>query len=272
MVSDFAVSLIAGGCAGTSTDIAFFPIDTLKTRLQAPGGFFANGGFNGLYRGIAPAILASAPSAALFFVTYDTSKAQLGQTIGNPHVVHMLSATFGEIAACLFRVPAEVLKQRTQSLQFESAMAAFKHILSNKSGEGVLNGLYRGWSTTIMRDIPFTMIQFPLYEQLKKWWAIYDQTESLSLAKGAICGSIAGSFAAALTTPLDVLKTRLMLNKERIGIFQLTRSLIQNEGYGVFLSGIGPRTMWIGAGGAIFLGVYEFVSSVIKSDDNEKLS
>lgn len=34
----FMVSLISGGAAGTATDLAFFPIDTLKTRLQAKGG------------------------------------------------------------------------------------------------------------------------------------------------------------------------------------------------------------------------------------------
>lgn len=271
MVTDFMVSLMAGAAAGTSTDMAFFPIDTLKTRLQAKGGFFHNGGFHGLYRGIGPAVLASAPSASLFFVTYDTTKRNLGAQWTNQHAVHMVSATFGEIAACLFRVPAEVLKQRTQSLQFESGSAAFKHIISNKSGEGILRGLYRGWGTTIMRDVPFTVIQFPLYEQLKKWWAMYDNTESLSLAKGAICGSIAGSIAAACTTPLDVLKTRLMLSKERVSIIQLARTLIQQEGYSVLLSGIGPRTMWIGAGGAIFLGVYEAVSSFIRSREGKKL-
>lgn len=51
--------------AGTSTDLFFFPIDTLKTRLQAKGGFFANGGYKGVYRGIGSAFLASAPGGEL---------------------------------------------------------------------------------------------------------------------------------------------------------------------------------------------------------------
>lgn len=35
----------------------------------------------------------------------------------------------------------------------------------------------------------------------------------MSSLQGALCGSISGSFAAAITTPLDVVKTRLMLGK-----------------------------------------------------------
>ena len=36
----FSLALIAGGCAGTTVDVALFPLDTLKTRLQAEGGFW----------------------------------------------------------------------------------------------------------------------------------------------------------------------------------------------------------------------------------------
>ncbi|KAH3667323.1 hypothetical protein OGAPHI_002972 [Ogataea philodendri] len=226
-MNEFTISLVSGGAAGTATDLAFFPIDTIKTRLQAHGGFLHNGGFRGLYRGLASAVVASAPSAALFFVTYDTLKRQLLSTNTPAAVCHMISASCGEIAACLVRVPAEVIKQRTQSLKFNTSAQALRHILGNKSGEGVLRGLYRGWSTTIMREIPFTIIQFPLYEYLKSLWS---QDTVLSPAKGAVCGSVAGGVAAAATTPLDLLKTRLMLSEGKVGVWSLAKSIAQNEG------------------------------------------
>ena len=50
--TSFTTALIAGGLAGTSVDVALFPIDTIKTRLQAPVGFWKAGGFQGIYRGL----------------------------------------------------------------------------------------------------------------------------------------------------------------------------------------------------------------------------
>ena len=42
----FTLALIAGGCAGTTVDVALYPLDTLKTRLQAEGGFWKAGGIS----------------------------------------------------------------------------------------------------------------------------------------------------------------------------------------------------------------------------------
>ena len=60
--------------AGLSVDVSLFPLDTLKTRLQAPGGFIKAGGFSGVYNGLFSAAAGSMPGAALFFCTYDKTR------------------------------------------------------------------------------------------------------------------------------------------------------------------------------------------------------
>ncbi|CAD1812753.1 Mitochondrial carrier family protein [Candida parapsilosis] len=262
----FFVSLVSGACAGTATDVAFFPIDTIKTRLQAKGGFFRNGGYKGIYRGLGSCVIASAPSASLFFVTYDTVKRKLQPYVSSPNYRHMIAASLGEVMACIVRVPAEVIKQRTQAshMGLTSSWSNFKHIIMNNNQHGgIIRGLYRGWNSTIMREIPFTIIQFPLYEwlKLKAWSSTTDtrlQPVSMGL-KGAICGMVAGGVAAALTTPLDVIKTRIMLSNEKVGFVHVISQLIREEGWSSFWKGVVPRTCWISCGGAIFLGCYELV-------------
>ena len=43
-----------------------------------------------------------------------------------------------------------------------------------------------------------------------------DMTSELGTLPAAVCGSIAGGLAAAVTTPLDVAKTRIMLGEVKI--------------------------------------------------------
>lgn len=120
-----------------------------------------------------------------------------------------------------------------------------------------------------MREVPFTVIQFPLWEAMKSWSLRRRRLqESLRLkdvsgAESAVYGSLSGAVAAALTTPLDVLKTRMMLAKQRAPVFALTRQIWRDEGSQAFLSGIGPRTMWISIGGAVFLGSYQWASNLL---------
>ena len=166
--TSFLVALISGGFAGTTCDVALYPLDTIKTRMQSSAGFMKAGGFSGIYRGLSAAAVGSAPGAALFFSTYEKMKQALHnsestKSLPTP-VIHMTAASCGEIMACLVRVPTEVIKQRMQAGMHKNAMATMANILTN---EGGFMGLYKGYSITIMREIPFSFIQFPLYELAK---------------------------------------------------------------------------------------------------------
>src|SRR5277367_1024857 len=107
------VSLLSGGAAGLAVDLSLYPLDTFKTRLQSSTGFFKSGGFKGIYSGLPAVAIGSVPGAGIFFLTYDTIKTVLAPHFSSSVPVHMYAASCGEIAACLIRVPVEVVKQRT---------------------------------------------------------------------------------------------------------------------------------------------------------------
>ena len=252
-------------------------MDTLKTRLQSSVGFRNAGGFRGVYAGVGSAIVGSAPGAALFFVTYDSIKRHFatrsadGAQDGGA-AIHMLAASLGEIAACAVRVPTEVVKQRAQAGQHPSSLSALTSILDSRKTKGLAGmwrELYRGWGITVMREVPFTVIQFPLWEGMKRWSLSRNgqaTKRDVSGFESALFGSISGAIAAGLTTPLDVLKTRMILAKERTPVVKLTTGILREEGASAFFRGIGPRTMWISIGGAVFLGSYQWASNALGRD------
>ncbi|RDA82414.1 hypothetical protein CP532_5967 [Ophiocordyceps camponoti-leonardi (nom. inval.)] len=292
----FQASLVAGALAGTVVDVSLFPLDTIKTRLQSSGGFFAAGGFGRIYRGVGSAIVGSAPGAAFFFCSYEGVKRRFlpreeeegeewpssemgvmgGIALPEP-LTHVLAASVGEVAACAVRVPVEVVKQRAQAgLHGGSSASALGAILAGYkdhpvTGRGsmarVWKELYRGWGITVFRELPFTAIQFPLWEAMRRWRRSSLTLRSdgntasprdVSAMESALFGSLAGAVAAGLTTPLDVIKTRVMLSSERVSVRHVVRGMIRNEGWRPFFAGIVPRVTWISIGGAIFLGSYQW--------------
>lgn len=186
----------------------------------------------------------------------------------------------GEIAACAVRVPTEVVKQRAQAGLFGgSSLLALKDILvlrgAGAGGYGrVVAELYRGAGITIAREIPFTVLQFTMWESMKEGYAERvaaasgAEKQQVPASTSAMFGSVAGAIAAGLTTPLDVIKTRVMLARRGDGNTRTrVKDVVQEiskEGAGAFWRGIGPRVMWIGAGGAIFLGSYQWAWNTLE--------
>ncbi|CAK9802698.1 S-adenosylmethionine mitochondrial carrier protein [Anthophora quadrimaculata] len=254
--SIFVTSLLAGGLAGTSVDIILFPLDTLKTRLQSKQGFIKSGGFSNLYKGLLPVLIGSAPSASLFFVTYEGMKTVTQCRVPEKYhsFLHMGSASLAEMMACLVRVPVEVIKQRKQALMLDVR-------------DINLRMLYCGYWSTILRDMPFSLIQFPIWEYFKKVWNSNVNRDILPV-ESAICGAAAGGISAAITTPLDVIKTRIMLSNRNekasnLKILYVLKNVYIEKGiYGLF-AGVSPRIIWITVGGFIFFGTYEMACTII---------
>ncbi|KAM6345372.1 mitochondrial S-adenosylmethionine carrier protein isoform 6-T6 [Alca torda] len=142
-------ALAAGGVAGVCVDLILFPLDTVKTRLQSPQGFRKAGGFRGIYAGVPSTAIGSFPNAAAFFITYENVKSMLyhGSTSYLTPAAHMVAASLGEVVACLIRVPSEVVKQRAQVSPSSSTLRILSH--------------------TLYHEIPFSLVQFPLWESLK---------------------------------------------------------------------------------------------------------
>lgn len=272
---------LAGSGAGLIVDTSLYPIDTIKSRLQSEAGFLKSGGFKSLYRGLQPVLAGSIPSSSVFFITYETLKEQFAtinlfeddaklkndrNQVGirtHSHISHVVAASMGEVAACLARVPTEVVKVRSQTSSSRTNINIVRDIIREEGPWG----LYRGFISTIIRDAPFSAIQFPIWELLKS-----RHQEKYSTPAGvywsALYGSISGGTAAFLTTPLDVAKTRIMLSNEgdklASGRIRDALKVVWSEsGFTGLFAGVLPRMIWISIGGAIWLGSYEKILEIL---------
>lgn len=109
-------------------NLALYPIDTIKTRLQAlnKGGIKALlkiGSIGKLYSGLLGNLAGVAPATGLFFAVYEPVKTESAKYISK-ELSPFVAATSAAIASSLIRVPTEVVKQRMQTGQFNSAIKA----------------------------------------------------------------------------------------------------------------------------------------------------
>ncbi|XP_012720580.2 solute carrier family 25 member 55a [Fundulus heteroclitus] len=132
-----------------------------------------------------------------------------------------------------------------------------------------IQGLYRGLGATLMRDVPFSIVYFPLFANLNRLGKPSPQ-ESSPFYWAFLSGCVAGSTAAVAVNPCDVVKTRLQsLNKGASeesynGVMDCVSKIMRKEGPAAFLKGAGCRALVIAplfgiAQVMYFVGVGEYI-------------
>jgi solute carrier family 25 S-adenosylmethionine transporter 26 len=258
------VALYSGAAAGAATEAVLFPLDCLKTRAQAKG-VTKTGTMRGIYRGLGVGIASAAPGSAVFFTVYELSSHALrgSDASGYRHLgASVLASVLGELVASGVRAPADMVKQRLQAGVASSFWDAAK--------VASWRGIVASWRATAMRDVLHSSLQFPLYEGLKLALAHQTgrRTSSIPAWQAAVCGSVAGASSAYLTTPLDLLRTRVNLRSpasaaagQALSLRQLAseeiKDIYRHRGVTGFFAGAGYRASCMGLGGFVFLGAFE---------------
>lgn len=115
--------------------------------------------------------------------------------------------------------------------EFTRAVQAIRTIVAREGARG----LYAGYGSFLLRDLPFDAIEFVVYEQLKRAVKITKKGVDPTPLETSAIGATAGAVTGLVTTPLDVIKTRLMIqgtNKTYKGVLDCAGQIIQQEGSG----------------------------------------
>lgn len=263
---------ICGAFATAFGDFCMHPLDTIKVLQQTGGGLnlidtakqiIKTHGFVGLYQGVVPYVSADGISGAIKFATFELSKVFVERRtpIKYHPAVQFLCAAGAMLACSVVLVPGEVLKTKLQGGVVSSLLGGVKQILKEEG----FGGLFAGYVATLVRDIPYTMLELGLYENIKTIFRQIRSKTDLDQKDELAAAAITGGISSFLTTPLDVIKTKLMMQSaaEGSGFMNMFLSVYKEKGISGLYVGSLARVSWLLPFTTIYLGVYEFTKRAL---------
>lgn len=292
-IFDSMYSFFLGSIAGCIGATAVYPIDLVKTRMQAQKHkalydnsldcfkkIIKNEGFKGLYSGLAAQLVGVAPEKAIKLTVNDLIR---GIGTSEDGVITMpweiLAGSSAGACQVIFTNPLEIVKIRLQMQGGSSNKPLAPGEIPHKrlsAGQIIkqlgIKGLYKGASACLLRDVPFSAIYFPTYANLKYHLFNYDPADpnkkhSLSTWQLLVSGAMAGAPAAFFTTPADVIKTRLQVETKKgevkyRGIVHAFGNILKEEGFSAFFKGSLARVFRSSPQFGFTLASYELLQSM----------
>eukprot|EP00536_Pseudo-nitzschia_multiseries_P010524 jgi/Psemu1/307365/fgenesh1_kg.323_\ len=245
--STFLLSNVFGSAtAGIIGRLLTHPLDTAKARLQSLSGAhytgpvdaivntFRSEGLYGLYRGFPTVIAGGTPGTIIYLCGYDYFKDNISPFISpfnalqvkkddeENFAIHFAAGFLAETVACVIYVPVDVIKERlqiqcrTDAVQYKGGWDALRKICKT---EGTM-GIYKGYGATLASFGPFSALYFVFYEKFKSWSKIYQQQSHENMPSTVVplqftilSSASAGAIASFLTSPLDMAKLRLQVQR-----------------------------------------------------------
>ncbi|KAK4667452.1 Mitochondrial dicarboxylate transporter [Podospora pseudopauciseta] len=261
-----------GGSASSMAACVTHPLDLVKVRLQTRSGsmpttmsgtflhILRNNGLTGLYSGLSASLLRQITYSTTRFGIYEELKSQLATRSGvdpvtqkpKPPSLPMLiamasvSGTIGGIAGNA----ADVLNVR---MQHDASLPEHKRRNYRHAGDGLVRmireegvgALFRGVGPNSLRAAAMTASQLASYDIFKRTLIKVAKMED-NLATHFSSSFLAGVVAATVTSPIDVIKTRVMSAHGNQGLGQLLGEIYAKEGMGWMFRGWVPSFLRLG--------------------------
>jgi solute carrier family 25 (mitochondrial aspartate/glutamate transporter), member 12/13 len=165
-----------------------------------------------------------------------------------------------EIVKIRLQVQGELTKKAEAAVPKRGALWIVKNL--------GLVGLYKGASACLLRDVPFSAIYFPAYSHLKRDVFGESPQKKLGVLQLLTAGAIAGMPAAYLTTPCDVIKTRLQVEARKgeqvyNGLVDCAKKVYKEEGFKAFFKGGPARVLRSSPQFGFTLAAYEVLGKML---------
>ncbi|BFZ22249.1 hypothetical protein BsWGS_25288 [Bradybaena similaris] len=236
-----------------------------------------NEGLTSLWSGLPPTLVMAVPATVVYFTSYEQIKSFLGYqgyqdgVVGNSWKP-MAAGAIARVWAASLISPIEMVRTKMQStkLNYSQVQRAMKDTIRKN---GVLS-LWKGLGPTLLRDVPFSAMYWTGYEVTKSYVLATKGHSDLTFYESFGAGALAGSIAAVLTLPFDVIKTRrqIELGEEIIGkskrstsTWKIIMNIYSTEGFRALYTGLPPRLLKVAPSCAIMISTFEYFKRLFAS-------
>lgn len=222
-------------------------------------------GIKGFFRGGLLSLGKSAMGAGVFFTGLENvhflTQGLRKMKYVPVNLVDFMNAACSRVITTLIVNPVTVVKTRFEVVgnnQYKSIFDALKSI-TQKEG---LKGFYKGITSTIMRDVPYSGLQYSSYRFCMDMCSKYgiDNPYKSPLIV-SFFGGISAVFAVMMTYPFDNMRVRYQCNDQanavQPNVLTMMSQIYRDEGLKGFYHGYLPRIMKKGVSSALSWVVYE---------------
>lgn len=176
----------------------------------------------------------------------------------------MAASIVAAVPSSLVAIPSDVIKKRlVLGIDPNIAMA----VRSALKGGG-MRGLFVGWQTNLVKDIPFAGLKISLYENIKTQYLLHKEARlpgsTFTSVESACVGLVAGTVTSVLTCPIDCVNTRIKSGElTEYSVLGAHREIVQRDGVRALFRGLAPRTLILSAGSSVFWYWYNSLQGVL---------
>ena len=213
--SQLADHMIAGSLSGIFEHASVYPIDTVKTHIQAAAtrssavgvtrSLVRQHGVVHLYRGISALLPAIGPAHALMFSGYEQvlhlgCAREAGASAERVAVVGAVAGVVSTILHDSVMVPAETVKQRMQLGYYRNALHCAQAMLATGGGS-----FYRSLPTTLAMNAPYCSLMMMSNESPPASAKDAAGTERCAHSTASVYGlRAAGARSLTMFTPVEL--------------------------------------------------------------------
>ncbi|XP_067003988.2 peroxisomal membrane protein PMP34 [Anabrus simplex] len=285
------VHALAGAAGSVIAMGTFFPLDTVRSRLQLDEHreakhtlavlqeLVSEEGFGTLYRGMVPVLESLCASNFVYFYTFHGLKAVKGRPSEQSAARDLLLASVAGVVNVVTTNPLWVVNTRLKmkgvapknGATSPQDVAQYSGLLDGMLKIAHKEGVHRLWSgmmpSLILVSNP--AIQFMIYEALKRHLHAAYGADSVSGLVYFAIGAVAKAVATVITYPLQLVQTKLRHGHHykdlppNAGLVQMTLYILKKYGVQGLYKGMEAKILQTILTAALMFAAYEKIASFV---------